>query len=939
QIVSLFNTSGFSLAYYLFTFFAIEASCLVAWGHWRRTLSLKARRFALAFGLLGALRLVLLLAFHNQPPVIKSSLEYGLAVISMGILAWSFSPFFNRHGGWGGGFVAGNTLLALVVFGVNAITGTGNLATIWLIWQIALALFLLGSQIREFSPDQTYTAMGIVVLAVGGAVQLALGDTFSPDFHLPIFNRLGELVAYPILVMAVYQEVIESLSLQQQALKNLSESSQEQIQGLISLFEATRSIIASLNLSEVLDGAAAGVVNALNVDQAAIALPEEGEPGLLRMVAICNPHRKGRREAITFPISEQPAIKHAIERQRRVEINTGYDTPHLKFLFAIMGATDRSGPLVLQPLTLDGQTLGILIVGNAYSRRVLGPTEVRLVETMAKQIAIAIQNARTYQTIVTKSQQLAWTLRNNEQESSRRRAAMEAELKKSREEVTLISQRLYEQETLARKSQKDLTEYQKQASQLSQQLKTAYEKLEKLTVENRRLATLSESRRKQLEQLRQTEEELHTLSGKVRELELEAAEARKLSDSLQRVQEQNRKLIRALRQSRTKIQQLANMPATLTSPQVSKELENIAFGLLISDASGEISRVNPAAARLFGVEGQALVGKNLTDIASTDEWRQAVRQVIAGNTPLLSAALPVEQTVLKATLSPITDPASGQVNGCLVILYDATEEFETQQARDEFVASLAQELRTPMTSIIGYVDLLLGESVGVIGDMQRKFLQRVKANIERMGSLLNDLIGIAAIDAGQLEINPVPLDMAEVIEDAILNAKTQLEEKEIQLFLDMPPQKAIVEADPTCIQQVMTNLLGNAAKSTPANGVIKVQAVITNGRSGTPLTGDAEEQWLRVSITDSGGGIAEKDAEHVFDRFYKADRPLIQGLGETGVGLSIAKYLIEAHGGEIWFDTEMGKGTTFHFALPISSYVNDPWQELDVPPLDLNSDF
>ena len=153
--------------------------------------------------------------------------------------------------------------------------------------------------------------------------------------------------------------------------------------------------------------------------------------------------------------------------------------------------------------------------------------------------------------------------------------------------------------------------------------------------------------------------------------------------------------------------------------------------------------------------------------------------------------------------------------GTITILYDITAEAESQQARDEFVASLSQELRTPMTSITGYTDLLVGESVGMLGEMQRKFLQRIKANIERMGSMLNDLIGVTAIDAGQLEIRPSVVDMAEVIEDTIIGARAQLEENEITLNMNMledsPPLK------PTQLgSQIIGNLLGNAIKSTPA---------------------------------------------------------------------------------------------------------------------------
>lgn len=933
--MQIFNNTGFALAYYLFTFFAIEASFAIAMGHWRRNLALKARRIAVAFGILGGIRFLFLILFSLQSTITANKLEYALAVISMGILAWGFSPYFNSRSIQATLFLILNSFLAVGLFSVNFFIPDADFAVIWLLWQMGLGLFLLVSQMRSFTPDQTVTALGVIVLIAGGFLELVLGGD-DPA----IFLRLSELAAYPLLVLAVFQEVIESINLQNQALQSLSQTSKERIQGLISLFESTQSIVSSLELADVLDGAAKGIVHALNVDQCAIAMPEENEPSLLRMVASYNPNRKGRGEAITFPINEQQAIKHALERFRSVEINQADKSPQIKFLFSMMGAHDRTGPLVLQPLVLNNQAIGILIVGNATSNRPFGPIEGQLIQTMANQIAIAIGNARTHQSIVVKSQQLAWTLRNSEQEAGRRNGAMEAELKKSREESTIISQRLHDQEILARKSQKDLTEYQQQISQLNKQLKLAHQKYDQLTSANKQLSGLTQSQKKYLAQLRQTEAEVKTLRDQVQELEFEASETNKLSVALKESQERGRKLARALKSSRSKLQQAATVPSGMPSSQISKEIESLSCGVLISDSEGNISRINAATSKLFNVKSDKLVGSKLVDLVEANEWRQALKRMPAEDDSPVSTTFSVEDQVLKATISPIADPASNKINGNVVILFDATEEFETQQARDEFVASLAQELRTPMTSIIGYVDLLLGESVGIIGDMQRKFLQRVKANIKRMDSLLNDLIGIAAIDAGQLEINPIPMDMAEIIEEAIIGAKAQLEEKEINLQLELPEHLPSVEADPTCIQQVIMNLLGNATKSTPVGGIVKVGADITDGRSYAVMSenGAENEKWLRVSITDSGGGIAEKDVDRVFERFYKAEHPLIQGLGETGVGLSIVKHLVEAHGGEVWFDTEIGTGTTFYFALQAKSYINDPWQEMDVPPLDLNPD-
>jgi signal transduction histidine kinase len=219
-----------------------------------------------------------------------------------------------------------------------------------------------------------------------------------------------------------------------------------------------------------------------------------------------------------------------------------------------------------------------------------------------------------------------------------------------------------------------------------------------------------------------------------------------------------------------------------------------------------------------------------------------------------------------------------------------------------------------MTSITGYTDLLLGESVGALADMQRKFLQRIKANTERMGGMLNDLIGVSAIDAGQLKLQIEPLDIAEVIEDTIIGARAQLEEKEILLDVDVGENLPLVQADADYAHQIMTNLLSNACKCSPVRGRISIEATAYDRHEfGEPATG-----YLLVSVTDSGGGIVPEDQSKVFDRFYQAERPLIAGLGETGVGLSIVKALVDAHGGQIWVESKMGVGSTFNYILPIA---------------------
>lgn len=232
----------------------------------------------------------------------------------------------------------------------------------------------------------------------------------------------------------------------------------------------------------------------------------------------------------------------------------------------------------------------------------------------------------------------------------------------------------------------------------------------------------------------------------------------------------------------------------------------------------------------------------------------------------------------------------------------------TEQA--EVIHSIAQELRQPMSSITGYTDLLLGESVGILGALQRKFLDRVKASTERMRNLVDDLIQITSLDTGGLEINPEAVDLNAVIDNAMSYTSAQFREKNISMRVDLPLQLPQINADRDALQQIVIHLLQNAGSATPVEGAISL-------RVRTQV--EDNHEFVLLQITDSGGGIPAEDLPRVFSRLYRADNPLIQGVGDTGVGLSIAKTLVEAHGGRIWVDTEMGSTSTFSVLLPIHS--------------------
>ncbi len=288
--------------------------------------------------------------------------------------------------------------------------------------------------------------------------------------------------------------------------------------------------------------------------------------------------------------------------------------------------------------------------------------------------------------------------------------------------------------------------------------------------------------------------------------------------------------------------------------------------------------------------------------------REELAQLQAGAPPEQYDQLEQELRMTLVEMARLQQQLSDADHKALEALRVSSEESEHL----EVLFSVVQELRQPMSSIMGYTDLLLGESVGILGALQRKFLERIKASTERMGALLDDLVQLTAIENKQLDLRPVEVDLNTVIDEAISHTSARMIEKNIALRVDIPEDLPHIKADQDALQQVVIHLLQNAGAASPVDGEI----VLSIQDAQDELH---EEHYVLLQVADSGGGIPTEEMPRVFSRLYRADNPLIQGVGDTGVGLSVAKNLVEALNGRIWVDSEMGTGSTFSVLLPIST--------------------
>jgi len=232
--------------------------------------------------------------------------------------------------------------------------------------------------------------------------------------------------------------------------------------------------------------------------------------------------------------------------------------------------------------------------------------------------------------------------------------------------------------------------------------------------------------------------------------------------------------------------------------------------------------------------------------------------------------------------------------------------------KSEFVSVASHELRTPLAAIKNAVQLVLSGKTGEISETQAKFLSMAERNINRLTNILNDLLSLSRIESGKMEMNFKELDLREVIEFVTHSLKLQANSKSITLHSEIPEEIPKVYGDREKVEQILTNLIGNAIKFTPDGGEILITAKPFQDE------GKRYRKMVSISVKDNGIGIPKEHLNKIFDKFHQVEGSLHRSTGGTGLGLAITKGLVEAHQGRIWVESELGKGSTFTFTLPLS---------------------
>jgi two-component system phosphate regulon sensor histidine kinase PhoR len=324
-------------------------------------------------------------------------------------------------------------------------------------------------------------------------------------------------------------------------------------------------------------------------------------------------------------------------------------------------------------------------------------------------------------------------------------------------------------------------------------------------------------------------------------------------------------------------------------------------GVIVVDKTGRMVSVNPTVRKIFGVTEEEAKGRLFLEVIRNNDLAEVINSVLEKGIFIsdeITLSLPV-RGIFQVNAVPVSN--AGMVSGCLVVIHDITEMRRLETVRSDFVANVSHELKTPLTSIKGFVETLLD---GALDDKanSRDFLKIIQDHVGRLDSLVNDLLSLAHLESKEILLEKRGVDLRQLAEEVILGFSSQLRKKDINIK-DELPIGLTVQADKVRLGQVFTNLIDNAIKFNNEKGSIKIYCQDTGDK-------------VKIIVEDSGIGIPAKDISRIFERFYRVDKARSRELGGTGLGLSIVKHIVELHGGSVGVESVESLGSKFWLTIP-----------------------
>lgn len=346
-------------------------------------------------------------------------------------------------------------------------------------------------------------------------------------------------------------------------------------------------------------------------------------------------------------------------------------------------------------------------------------------------------------------------------------------------------------------------------------------------------------------------------------------------------------------------------------------LSSIGEGVIAVDETGSITVANAAAARMLGFSREGMIGMNYMEAVPQEENRgqepvekenRAVYKTLA--TKKIQSGVfhyyrhDTEKLPVSVTASPIMQGGKPS-GGAIVVFRDITREMEIDQQKTEFVSLASHQLRTPLSAIRWYSEMVLSEKLGELSDKQKTYIEEVYTSNLRMIELVNSLLNVSRIEMGTFAVEPSEVDIHELIRGVVTELEPSINDKDQELIQNYESAPQMLHIDKDLMRIVFQNLLSNAVKYTPEGGRIAL-AVYPKGN------------YLRIEVADNGYGIPEKQQPKMFGKLFRADNVKAKDTEGTGLGLYVIKSVVEKTGGQIWFDSTEDQGTTFYVELPIT---------------------
>lgn len=359
-------------------------------------------------------------------------------------------------------------------------------------------------------------------------------------------------------------------------------------------------------------------------------------------------------------------------------------------------------------------------------------------------------------------------------------------------------------------------------------------------------------------------------------------------------------------------QPIINTNSGIDFNQLGVVMSGIRDGVVVLDTNKNIVFLNQSAIKLIGTEASGIIGHQFNQLLKLyDKNKEIVDEIYSGLTmanlrmTLAVQATPPKESFVNLTATKLPE---GINMGWVITMHDVCIEHGVEEMRMGFVSIAAHELRTPITSIKGYLEAFMDDYRDKLNDDQKGLLDHIKDNAERLAALVENLLNVSRVERGTMSLNSEGVDWDKLVKDMVEDLHERAAEKNIQLTFTRATQTLPnIKVDKVRIAEVLSNLIGNAINYTNPNGIVTVSV-------------EQKDNEIITHITDSGIGIPQDAIQHLFTKFFRVTQGLTQQQYSqgNGLGLYISKAIIDMHHGKIWVNSEIGKGSVFSFSIPIS---------------------